>query len=229
MTKKKNSPFTQRVVVISATLITVLFLAFLILVFGSVEGVEFSPTHFETRAFSVYEIPVLKIQISPIRREPAQQSSTAKFLFAQSYLQKPAGAPVDWHLAELSRSGMGTFEADAHLLTQPLDFDTWHTSTKNGLWEEWSRKNPSLATVLWPTIRQLAIRELYILMPQVFDYALGTDNDIELKKQIDDYLRTSYAELVTEMRNAKRDQLANELLKEALYDYPTDPTLLKLK
>ncbi len=83
--------------------------------------------------------------------------------------------------------------------------------------------------MLWPTIRQLAIRELYILMPQVFDYALGTDNDIELKKQIDDYLRTSYAELVTEMRNAKRDQLANELLKEALYDYPTDPTLLKLK
>ncbi len=229
MTKKKNSRLSQRVVVISATLITVLFLAFLILVFGSVEGVEFSPTHFETRRFSVYEIPLLKVQISPIHRDPAQQSNTVKYLFAQSYLQKPTAAPVDWHLAELSRSGTGTFEADAHLLTQQLDFDTWRASTQNGMWEEWSKKNPALATVLWPTIRQLANRELYILMPQIFDYALSSDNDLELKKQIDDYLRTNYAELVSEMRNAKRDQLADELLKEALYDYPTDPALLKLK
>ena len=229
MTKKKTSRFTQRVVVISATVITVLFLGFLILVFGQVRGLEFSPTHFETRAFSVYEIPILKIQISPIHRQSATQSSTVTYLFAQSYLQKPKGAPFDWHLAELSRSGLGAFEADAHLLTEQLDLHTWQNSSQSSHWVEWSTKSPALAKVLWPTIQRLAKRELYILMPQIFEYALSATSDVELQKQIDDYLRTNYAELVSEMRNAKREQIADELLKEALYDYPTDPALLKLK
>lgn len=230
MAKKKYSRFSQRTVVVIATSITVMFFAFLIFAFGSVRGVEFSPTHFQTRTFSVYEIPLLKLQISPIRRETPLQSKTVNFLYAQNYLNRPTGiAPAEWHLSQLSRSGMGAYEADAYLLTQQLEFQNWRSSTQDTHWEEWSKNNPAIAKVLWPTIQQLAIRELYILMPQIFDDALSATNEVVFKKQVDDYLRTHYAELVTELRSAKRDHIADELLKEALFDYPTDPALLKLK
>ncbi len=226
---KKSGRFTRRVVAITATIITVLFFAFFIVVFGSVEGVEFSPTHFETRNFSVYEIPVLKIQVTPIHREAASQSNTVRYLYAQSYLRKPAGSPTDWHLVQLSRSGLGAYEADAKLLTKHLELSIWNSSTGGPHWEEWSKQNAALAKVLWPVIQRLALRELYILMPPIFELAVNADSDVELDRQISQYLRTSYAELITEMRSAKQQTIADELLKEALYDYPTDPALLKLK
>ena len=76
---------------------------------------------------------------------------------------------------------------------------------------------------------KLAIRELYILLPKIFAHALAAKDDTALRQWIDDYLQTSYGELVTEMRNTGRAELADELLSEAILDFPDDVKLQALR
>jgi hypothetical protein len=205
----------------------------IILVFGRVTGVEFSPDRFETRRFSVHEIPILKIQISPIRRT-ASQSATARYLVAKSLIQPSkanASQPAAnaWHLVELSRGGMSHFEADAKLLTDQLDTYAQNHNKPGEFWHNWSTNEPKKAQVLWPTIQKLAQRELYILVPRLFSMATDAKDEKALKLQIDEYLRENYAGLVAEMRDAKRPEVADDLLAEALADYPDDKQLQALK
>jgi hypothetical protein len=206
-------------------------LALVLLLFGSVTGTEFSPTHFETRHFMVSEIPWLQIQISPIRRV-SLQSSTARYLVAKSLIKPPPNAPQTWHLVELTRGGLNQSLADAKLLTQQLELvtdDPSASGTNDEYWRTWSEREPEKAKVFWPVIQTLAIRELYILMPSLFEMAIHAKDSKSLRQSIDDYLRSTYHELVLEMRDANRTELANALLLEALADYPDDSSLRALQ
>lgn len=197
-------------------------LGLVILLFGSVSGSEFSPTHFEMRRFSVHEIPWLQVQISPITRSTSQ-SATSRYLIAQSLIQTLPGAPKDWHLVELSRGGISQSQADAKLLTDQLELYLYRqnsSSSSNEFWHDWSIQQPAKAKVLWPTVQKLAIRELYILLPNLFSLAIDAEDEVVLQQEIDEFLRASYFSLVTEMRDADRMELADELLAEALLDYP---------
>ncbi len=204
------------------------------LLFGSVSGIEFSPANFESRRFTVREIPWLQIQITPIQRTH-KQSSTARYLVAQSLIQPAKSSPSDWHLVQLSRGGMSTNDADAKLLTDQLEmhFDnsnsTGSNSTTNEYWHNWSINDPAKAKIFWPIVQKLASRELYILMPRLFSLAVDAQDDQALQQSIDTYLRANYFDLVTEMRNAKRTELADELLAEAMTDYPDDEKLQGLR
>jgi len=205
-------------------------LGLVLMMFGTVSGTEFSPTHFESRQFTVREIPWLKIQISPIRRTTSQ-SRTARYLIAQSLIKPTPGPPKDWHLVKLSRAGMMESEADPKLLTDHLELSLYNqsNSTNNEYWLDWSTKEPAKAKVLWPVIQKLAKRELYILMPRLFAFALDAKDENLLQQSIDDYLQSHYGSLITEMRAAKRDELADELLVEAIADYPDDTKLQALR
>ena len=200
----------------------------LIWLFGGVSGTEFSPTHFQVRRFTVQEIPWLKMQISPIRRTSSQLSA-AQYLVAQKLIQQPQGPPNQWHLVELLRGGMQQSPADAKLLIDQLELITVPNQGNNAYWHDWSMNEPAKAQVLWPVIQKLAIRELYILLPKIFAHALAAKDDSALRLWIDDYLRTSYGELVTEMRNTDRAELADELLSEAILDFPDDAKLQALR
>jgi len=199
-----------------------------ILMFGGVSGVEFSPTHFQSRRFTVMEIPWLKIQISPIQRT-SNTLGTSQYLVAQSLISSPKGPPIEWHLVELSRGAMQISPADAKLLVDQLELRRDSTSGSNEFWEDWSVKEQAKAKVLWPIVQKLAIRELYILLPKIFTIALDAKDDAALRQSIDEYLRTSYRELVTEMRSTGRTELADELLAEAILDYPDDAKLQELR
>ena len=199
----------------------------IILIFGGVSGTEFSPTHFQSRRFTVREIPWLKIQISPIQRT-SNSLSTGQYLSAQSLISAPQGPPVDWHLVELSRGAMQNSSADAKLLTDQLELLKDNTTGSDKFWEDWSVKEPAKAKVLWPIVQKLAIRELYILLPKIFTIALDAKDDATLRQSIAEYLRTSYRELVTEMRSTGRTELADELLAEAIVDFPDDAKLQEL-
>ncbi|MGV3483197.1 MAG: hypothetical protein ACO1RT_02130 [Planctomycetaceae bacterium] len=229
---KKNSGRAWRVFVVTLVCAGVaMMLGLAILLFGSVSGTEFSPTHFESRRFTVHEIPWLQIQISPIRRTHSQ-TATARYLIGQSLIQRAPGPPQEWHVVELSRGGLSHSQADAKLLTDQLELYVYRhnaSTTSSEFWHNWSIDQPAKAKVLWPIIQKMALRELYILMPKMFSLAIDAKDELVLQQAIDDYLRGSYAELVAEMRNNQRRELAAQLLTEALNDYPDDPRLRSLQ
>ncbi len=95
-------------------------------------------------------------------------------------------------------------EADADLLIDQLllnpDGDLY--------WKKWSNDHPKLAAVLWPVIQKLAERELYILMPRLFEFAQPDQSPADLQASIDAYLVEQYRGLIADMVAADRIELA---------------------
>ena len=74
-----------------------------------------------------------------------------------------------------------------------------------------------------------AERELYILMPELFELARIQQPAAAFALQTDQWLREEYVGLVKDMRAADRLGLADQLLDEALGDFPSDRQLNELK
>lgn len=149
----------------------VFFLAGIVYFLGHVQGREFAPSHFEIRKFSFTEIPLLRLQITPINRV-SETSGLQSFLSTSSLISRPGGQPSEWHIVELRRLGGSPVPADAKLLTDFLDSDSIRYSIHSERhWHQWSQQNPKHAAVLWPMIQKLAMRELYVLIPSVFQIA----------------------------------------------------------
>lgn len=203
--------------------VIVVVLAAVLLFFGHVEGREFAPTHFQTRSFSYLEIPLLKLQITPIRRITESSPLTA-YLHTAGMIQRPQGQPTQWHLVEVYRPGVPDSSADAELLTQFLEQYRFDGSGRANLyWHAWSTAHPALAAVLWPKVQQLAQRELYLLIPELFRIANQATAADALAREIDAYLKSSYAGLIGDFRAAGNDAVAEALKQEAIADYPDDP------
>ncbi|WP_250930875.1 hypothetical protein [Aporhodopirellula aestuarii] len=180
---------------------------------GYVEGEEFSPTHFRSRTFSFYEIPLIHWQITPIQREST--TPPAALLFTQkNWVSPPPGDPVDWHLVSLQRGMEETYNADASLLLTQLRL----RANGTGVWRKWSQDHPGLAGALWPAVAKLADRELYILMPRLLEMARQIDSPPALQSTISNYLTQEYASLIRDMRAAGQNELADALSAEAAED-----------
>jgi len=217
-TKRQQSVRPQRlriwVILISTLLIGIVVFA-VIRGQGSVEGTEFSPTHFTARHFSFYEIPLLGIQITPIHRSESTPE-TATYLRQKGLIPKLPGSDKKWDLVSISRGLSTSTFADANFLMQQLTIRSNSTS----YWKQWSEDHPKNAAVLWPVIHRLAGRELYLLMPRLFEIAQTELSADELAVAIDTFLISNLVDLISEMRAANRNLLANQLLAEALIDYP---------
>ncbi|MFK8115460.1 MAG: hypothetical protein AB8B91_24905 [Rubripirellula sp.] len=222
-TTGKSRRFRRWTTIIS-TLIFIFILFIVIRTQGHVWGDEFSPTHFQQRSFSFYELPLLHVQITPIKRT-ASTPKTATHVRLTGLIKPYTGAPNTWHLVAISRGLTGTTPANANLLVDQLNL-------KNGganYWEEWSTDHKPRAKIFWPVIQKLAERELYILMPGLFEIAQDDQTPQELQNKIDSYLQTEYLSLITDMRDSKRGPLAQQLLKEAKADFPDDPNFQNLQ
>jgi len=214
---------------ISGTLILV-FLLGIVFFFGRVQGREFAPSHFEIRRFSFTEIPLLQLQITPIRRVK-ETSGLQNYLTTSSLIPNPIGQPDRWHLIELRRFSGTSGPADAKLLTDFLEPDPRVFSSQGTLyWHRWSTENPGHAAVLWPVVQKLAERELYVLVPSVFQIAdtaatvpksTGQSPDA-MKTRLHQFLVASYAGLINDMRAAGKADIAEALRQEALADYPDE-------
>jgi hypothetical protein len=214
----RNSDRTfKRFVIAASAVVLGVVLLIVIQTQGNISGTEFSPTHFQQRDFHFYEIPLIHLQITPIRRSTSAPS-TANFLRQKSLINAPKGQPAYWHLITISRGIGGTSEADAHLLVEQLLLNP------DGAlyWKTWSTDHPKLAAVLWPLVQKLAERELYILMPRLFEIAQAEKNPPDLQAAIDRYLVGQYSSLIKDMAAANRMELAEQLLAEAKADYPDD-------
>ncbi len=237
--KPRKGSLRRWVIILSAVIVSILIF-FLVRTQGFVKGREFSPDTFAMRDFQFYEIPLIHLQVTPIRRA-SSTTDTAIFLRQKSLIQGPANPsnPPDglnpaWHLVYLSRGITGSTPADAMLLTDVLEL---HQSS-TGYWQKWSTDHGPEAKEFWPIIQRLAQRELYLLMPPLFELAqqMATEtkrtNEQEtsvFSTSIEMRLASLYHDLILDMRDARRTELADGLLAEALLDFPNDPKLRELK
>ena len=220
---KRGTVLRRWVIGISALLLTLLMFI-VIRTQGHVTGKEFSPTHFQQRDFSFYEIPFIHVQITPINR--AGSTPTCAMYLRQKSLVKPfTGPPQVWHLVSISRGLTGRTPADPQLLLDQLELQ--HAG--GSYWRKWSIDHSNRAKVFWPIVQKLAQRELYILLPELFELAQLDLKPQQLKSRIDQLLRDQYYGLIVDMLAADRDELARQLLLEAISDYPDDSRLIKLK
>lgn len=217
---------SRRALIIICTLLSVLLIGAVVGIKGHVSGTEFAPSHFQTREFTFYEIPFLHIQITPIRRKDTT-GPIARQIRVKSWIVAPRGQkPSNWHLVSLSRGPTAT-PAVASLLTSELELQ----GSAGSFWENWNSDHPKRASALWPVVQRLADRELYVMIPELLLLARtlpGNDDAVKLTAAIDRWLIDQYVGLVKDLRDADRIALADELLGEAMTDFPQSEALAGL-
>ena len=212
----KSADQTIKILIIIAASVVLLVVGFFVIrIQGWVRGAEFSPTHFQQRDFSFYEIPLIHLQITPIRRSGSTPNA-ANFLRQKGLITAPLGQPAYWHLVSMQRGFADPSEADAKLLVDQLELE------HNGAlyWQKWTNDHPKSASIVWPIIQKLAERELYILIPRIFEIAQLEQASIGLQTKLDDYLVTQYRSLIQELVAADRAEVASQLVDEATADFP---------
>jgi len=221
------------------TLASVLFIALTLLLTGWVEGEEFSPRLCQTRRFSYFEVPILQLQVTPITRKSTTPEA-ARFLTQASWWQTkppgtsglknspPAKSPVagpTWHLVSVTHGARNAQFDDAALLVQQL---RRRDNSGSPYWKNWTKEHPELGKVLWPVIIRLANRELYLMMPPLFECAAASQAADRLQASIDASLRLQYRNVIADTRAAGQEELASELAREASADFPQDALLSQL-
>jgi len=138
----------------------------------------------------------------------------------------PAGVrtPV-WHLVSVRHGRQSTQFDDAALLVQQL---RRRDDSGKPYWKSWTKDHPKLGKVLWPAIFRLARRELYLMMPPLFESAAACEDAERLQAQINESLRRQYRNVIADMRAVGRERLAAELAREAATDFPADVELTQL-
>ena len=102
---------------------------------------------------------------------------------------------------------------DAHILMEYLDAtdsDNYHR------WLEWSNEHKPLAQALWPAVQQLAIHELYVYVPDLFDLAKAIDDATKLKEEIDHLVVRKLLILAERYQQHDNRAAATRILDEAL-------------
>jgi len=136
------------------------------LAYGHVSGEEFAPDTFERRLYSYFELPVVRLQVTPVRRM-VSTSRLASRLAESKYLPT-SNPPRRWDFVRSMRLGQPWREGDALILTQYLD--TW-SGGGDLHWLDWTYDHPELAKILWPAVAKLAQQELYLFTPDLFALA----------------------------------------------------------
>lgn len=144
------------------------FILFVILVVGGISGEEFSPQSFTRRYYSYWQIPILHIQVWPVRNEPASNSVTG-YLTQNKFISAAEG-PIRWDLVHSSTIRSVWQQGDAAILTRYLD--TFDPESSDYFWITWTKTHGKLAALLWPAVARLARANRYYRLPAVFDSAL---------------------------------------------------------
>ncbi|TWU45204.1 hypothetical protein Q31b_03750 [Novipirellula aureliae] len=203
-------------IVLSAVLVS-LFVFLFVRIQGAVTGSEFSPDSFSVREFRFYELPIFHLQITPIDRSTVTPS-TAIYLRQTALINSPTKTPDLWHLVSMTRGFTGKTPADAELLVDQLNIKI----AGGAYWRLWSVDQPAKAKVFWPIIQKLAKREMYIMMPKLFEIAQSERSVDEMTERLDQSLRSQYEGLIRDMRAADQNELADQFFKEMLEDFPND-------
>ena len=179
------------------------------LMFGLVEGTEFSPQTFKLRKFSYFQLPLVGAQVTGLHREadtlPAA-STVAKWIHRDSSADR-------WDLVGGRIAGVESDPGDASILLGYLQAERGGDPE----WIAWSNEHADLAPALWRVVSQLAQLDAYLVIPDVFDEAMDcqdwapADFAARLRKRASASLRDMAAE-ISQQGEAQR---ANEFLMQA--------------
>src|SRR5262245_17880682 len=149
--------------------------------FGAVHGTEFCPQTFERRSYSYYELPIIRIQVTGERHEDLT-GDTEKSVTANKFITPPASGKQDWHVLIGSRGTRVRRPRESHILMECPDATD---SQNDDRWLDWCNGHKPLAQVLWPAVQQLALHDLYVYIPDLFDLAKTIDDPVKLKQELD--------------------------------------------
>jgi hypothetical protein len=193
--------------------------------FGGVRGEEFSPDTFQRRTFAYHEIPLLRIQATPMVREE-KTNSLERYLFGERLVPQTASPEPRWDLVRFARAGRGPVVGDAEILCAFLDA---RTDSGIHLWKEWSERNAELAKILWAEVQQLAEHRLYLLVPDLFELAERASEAAEFRQAIDDILADRYAALGAVQLELGNPDMARQMVERAERHAPQRASLRKLQ
>lgn len=201
------------------TLLVLVFIGGMTLLFGRVSGEEFSPHDFKRRTFHFYEIPVLGLQVWPVKRFDATGDLETQLVSLKAITPTTPAEPR-WDLVVGYRGSTQVAEGDANILCRYLD----QSDGKGGrTWLTWTTDHPKLSAVLWPLIAKLAREELYLFMPDMFELAKRATDAKELQSALEKLLASKYHDFGLVQQELGHHQAAAELLTEALKLSPDQP------
>jgi len=205
---------------ILGALAATLFVFLATVTFGAVHGTEFCPQTFERRSYSFYELPLVHIQMTGERHEDLT-GDTEKHITSNKYIA-PGTGKKDWHVLVGSRGTRLRRPGDAGILLQYLDAEE---SSNVYRWIRWSEQNNNLAKVLWPAVQRVALHDMYIFVPELFDLAKSADDAMALQQDLDKFVAGKLLILGRGM-SERKDPAAVQVLDEAI---ALDPANVQLK
>ncbi len=191
--------------------------------FGRVHGEEFAPDTFERRTYWYYELPLVRLKISPVYRSVTQHQLEQVLTSGQYVVSKPP--PNRWDLVSVMRVGRLWRQGDALILCRYLD--AWDTDNSVSVWETWTKDHPALASILWPEVAILARQDLYFLIPRLFDRALATEDPQTLQDDLKGLLARSYEELAATEVELQHLETAVRFYTDALRYEPARTSCLQ--
>lgn len=160
------------------SIVTFAFFVLSIVIFGQVNGEEFSPQRFTMRRFHYVQIPFLRWQVWPVTftkvtgADDALANHIRRTTRTNNLMSNVRATPTRWDIISMEQVGAQTYRGDASILTNYL-----RQPGAKGMetWLDWSKANPGLAAELWGVVAQLAQKDLYPIIPEVLEAARRLD------------------------------------------------------
>jgi hypothetical protein len=184
--------------------------------YGAVVGQEFAPGRFQRRTYHYWEIPLIHVQMTPLKKQD-DTNDLEKYLVAQKLVVPRNEAKPRWDLVSLARGGVEAPPGDAAILCRYLDIKN---DEGDLIWLKWSKDNAALAKVFWPAVADAARREMYIVAPELFHLALAADDAAELKNELAQRLAERYENTARVQQQLGQHQRAVELFDASLQHNP---------
>ena len=188
----------------------------LVWVLGQVSGQEFSPQRFAVRRFRYYKIPFTQIQLTPVTFSPSVDrdiSGISAYLRKNRLLGK-VSRQVRWDIMQMGGLGFDSNLGDADILVKYLE-QPGAAGTES--WLEWSKDKSRREVVeqFWPVVARLAEAKLYILLPDVFDWARKVSSASEFSARLREDLPKQIEKLAAAERARTNKGRAEQLVKLA--------------
>jgi hypothetical protein len=184
-------------------------------IFGGVVGEEFSSQKFIMRRFHYWQLPIVRVQIWPVRlsRITGASDDLAKHIRANRLNGDVSLEPARWDIITMKEVGQAPFRGDASILTNYLQQPG---AAGMESWLKWSTDNPELAAELWLLVARLAHENLYAALPSLLEVARGVDQKdfvTEIRKMAAQECRT-FATAEKEVGDADRAAALAKLARE---------------
>ena len=162
---------------------------------GMRSGVEFSPDDFTRRSFSYNKDPLFGFVF--VGREYVTRTTDLETeLISDGWIKPLIRTKKQWHLVSDSRSNseLVSSDCDARFLTNYLDRTN---SDFENIWTVWNRDHPKLAKVFWPVVAEMARDEMYLLLPDLMQFAdnYNSKDTNAFQSAINDIRTNSYRKL----------------------------------